>query len=174
MPVALRVILLLLGIGILNILIWIPLIIWIRRRSAAALAALREEIAASGERIVRGPEPALYRGASDVYSRVNGNGIILLTDRRLIFRKMTGGRVEVPVDEINAVREDKWFLSGYRSGRLHLILGTRQGAEVGFLVRDHAAWMDIARSIASGSFASSASSSTSTSSTTSTASTTST
>jgi hypothetical protein len=74
--------------------------------------------------------------------------VIVLTDRHLRFRKLTGGRVEVPLDRVVGVREDKWFRGAYRSGRPNLILQLRDGAEVGFMVADHAGWMAALREAA--------------------------
>ena len=99
-----------------------------------------DELGGSGERIVRAPESAVYRGASSRFSKVKGNGVITLTDRRLIFRKLFGSEIEVARGEIVALREDKWFLRSY-CGRMHLILELVDGTEIGFIVRNQAGWM---------------------------------
>ncbi len=99
-----------------------------------------DEASAAGETIRRGPEPALYRGAVFGYSQVDADGVILLTDRRLLFRKLTGGRVDVPIEKVAGVRKDKVFLGAYRSGREHLILHLSNRDAAGFLVADPAAW----------------------------------
>jgi hypothetical protein len=145
MTVARNVLLLILGIGLLQVLIWVPIIRWMRRKSAAAQAALEAEMAASGERVVRGPEQGEYRGASGSYSQVKGNCRMLLTDRRLVFVKVTGGRVDVPVDAITGVREDKVFLGSVVGGRTHVVVTMRDGSEVGFFARDQGAWMSALR-----------------------------
>ena len=146
-----QIVLLVVGILALQLLFWIPFGIWMNRKSKRLRAALQDEIAASGERAIRGPESALYCGATSVYPMVKGNGVAALTDRRLIFRKLIGAGVEVPLDRVVGVREDKWFLSGYRNGRMHLILRTRDGAEagaeVGFMFADHPGWMTTVRAI---------------------------
>ena len=67
--------------------------------------------------------------------------------RSLVFRKVIGGRVDVPLDQVVAVRQDKWFMKNYRGGREHLILKTRSGIEVGFFVHDLPAWMTRLRAI---------------------------
>src|SRR5438552_2314547 len=85
----LMIVLLVLGILGLQVLLWVPLVLWMRKKSARLLEALREELAAGGERAIRGPEPAFYGGASGVgYPEVKGNGVIVLTDRRLAFRRL--------------------------------------------------------------------------------------
>lgn len=145
--IALLVVGIVLGVLAIQAAIWIPLLGWMRRRSARLVAALNEELAASGEPPIRGPESALYRGSSGSHSRVKGNGVLALTSRRLIFHKLVGQPVEVPLDQIVGLREDKWFLGAYRSGRPHVILQLREGGEVGFMVRDHTGWMEAMRRV---------------------------
>ncbi len=131
----------LLAVAGLQAAIWIPLILWFRSRSRRWEAALRLELATSGETLARGPERANYEGASFGYPQVKGSGVIVLTDRRLLFRKATGGMIEVPLEAIAGLREAKTFLSAWRGGRPFLILQLASRAEVGFMVNDHPAWM---------------------------------
>lgn len=147
---AVEIVLLVLGILSLQAFILIPVVFWLRRKSARLIRELREDLAANGEPATRGPETALYRGATDRYPMVKGNGIIALTDRRLIFQLLLGSRIELSLDQLTGVREDKWFLRAY-TGRTHLILRMKDGAEVGFMVADHPAWMAALRTIATSS-----------------------
>jgi hypothetical protein len=135
----LQTVLLVLGILGLQVAVWVPLMIWWTRQSRALKAALPAEVQAAGEHLRRGPESAHYRGASAGYSRVKGNGVLVLTDRQLRFRKLTGGRIDVPLKEIVGMREAKRF-QGYVSGQTVLILQLRTGAEVGFIVTDLPGW----------------------------------
>jgi hypothetical protein len=137
-----EIVLLVVGILLAQVLLWIPILYWLKRRLLRVAAALIEEVAAAGERVVRGPDPGLYRGGSGGRSRVKGNGVAVLTDRRLVFRKAIGAAVDVPVADIVAVREAKWFLRSY-VGKMHVVLTLRDGAEVGFILHEHAAWMDL-------------------------------
>jgi hypothetical protein len=142
-----QIVLLVGGILAAQLLFWIPFAIWLRRKSARLTAALRDELSAAGEHATRGPEPAVYRGATAGYPLVNGNGVAVLTDRRLVFRKLIGAGLEVPLERVVGVREDKWFLVGYRNGQMHLILRTSDGNEVGFMFADHPGWMTTVRAI---------------------------
>jgi hypothetical protein len=121
--------------------IWIPLLLWFRRRTRKWKASLQSEIASSGETLVLGPERGLYGGASFGYPQVRGNGVMVLTDKRLLFRKLTGGIIEIALSDVAGMREDKVFLSSVRAGRIYLILQLKDRAEVGFIVHDHPAWM---------------------------------
>jgi len=140
------VVLLVVGILVVQALIWIPIVVALKRKSARLHASLRDELA-GGELATRGPESAVYRGATAGFPMVNGNGVAMLTDRRLIFRKLVGAGLEVPLDRVAGVREDKWFLGSYRSGRMHLILKMRDGNEVGFMFADHPGWMASVREL---------------------------
>lgn len=94
--IALQAAILVLAIAGIQALFWIPFTIWLRRKSRRQRVSLTDEVTAAGETIKRGPESALYRGSAFGYSQVSGNGVILLTDRRLLFRKLTGGRIDAP------------------------------------------------------------------------------
>jgi hypothetical protein len=125
----------------LNLAVWIVIVLTIRRRATAQAAAFRQELEASGEQIVFGPEPATYAGATDTYSRVRGTGILTLTQKRLVFHKTVGKPIEVQRSDITAVRESKVFLKNVRSKTSHLVVKVRGGAELGFTSRDLDGWL---------------------------------
>ena len=135
------IVVLVIGIALVNVIVWVPILLWLKKKRVAAHAALNVELAASGETIVRGPETGLYRGGTGGYSGVSGNATLLLTDRRLIVVKVTGGRVDVPRDRMTGVRLAKVFRGSLKAGRVHVVVSTSDGAEVGFLVGDPDAWV---------------------------------
>lgn len=130
----------LLGVTLVQVAVWIPLLVLWRKRSRAFLEEFRARAAATGERFVAGPESAVYRGGSRPYSAVKGNGTMTLTDRRLVFRKLTGGMVEVPASSITGTRQAKGFRGSRVGGATHLVVTTTDPAEVAFFVGDPAAW----------------------------------
>lgn len=136
--------LLVVGIVAPLIAVWVPLLRWLRRRHAGRTAALAAELAASGERVLRGPEPGNYRGASaEGYSRVKGNCVIAATDRRIVYRMLVGAGGEIPLERIVDVGERKAFLGSLVGGQVHLVLTLADGGEVGFFVRDVPAWREL-------------------------------
>jgi hypothetical protein len=97
--VALFVVLLVMGILAVNAMVWIPIIIWWRRKSRAIQAQLAATIESEGA--IRPPEKANYRGASAPgFPIVNNSGVIALTRRRLILLTLTGKSIEVPLTAI--------------------------------------------------------------------------
>jgi hypothetical protein len=131
--------LLILGIAAVQALIWIPIIVWWRRRARAAKEKLA--VAIESETRIRPPEKGLYRGATAPgYPVVNNNGTIALTARRLIFITLTGKLIDIPVAEIIGVREAKVFKTAVRGGRSHLIVKLPSG-EVAFYVASNADWI---------------------------------
>ena len=66
--------------------------------------------------------------------------IAALTEKRLIIRRLIGKPFDIPVSEFASVREDKWFLSSYRSGRLYVIIKLKDGIELCVIARD-ASWL---------------------------------
>jgi hypothetical protein len=113
------------------------LFVWLRGRVRRSRAAMAEEL--RDETVVRGPEPAIYRGSTGAYSHVMGNGVIALTAGRLIFRKVVGAGVDVPVAAITGVTTSKSFNRAVVGGRTHLVVHTATG-DVAFFVQDLDAW----------------------------------
>ncbi|MCA9717914.1 MAG: hypothetical protein H6713_33805 [Myxococcales bacterium] len=136
------IVLLVAGILALQVLLWIPIIAWLRRRTRQRLDALAGEL--TGEAIVLGPQAAVYRGSSCGLPRVKGNGVMALTEARLVFVFLTGGRLELPLSTLTGVRDDVWFLRSYHGGRPHVI-AQREDGEVGFIVTAHDDWMHALR-----------------------------
>jgi len=113
---------------------------WLFRRSKEWRRTFSESAELTGERIMVRPEPANYRGGTKPHSSVKGNGHLALTNRRLVFCKLTGAVEEVLVAGIVGTRRAAWF-RGARAGRRdHLVIDTVDPGEVGFFVRDIDAW----------------------------------
>lgn len=132
MNTAVFVVLLVIGIVAVLVLVWIPIIVWLRRRSRAVESQLASEI--EGESVVRAPEKGSYRGATAPgYPVVKNTGLIALTRQRLVFRTLTGKSIDVPVETITGVREATVFKGSVVGGQKHLIVETAAG-EIGFYV----------------------------------------
>jgi hypothetical protein len=143
-----EIVLLVLGIVVpLGVILALAFLI-IGRKIEQMRGVLRRELEASGQTPVRGPDRAGYQGASAGYTIVKGAGVAALTATQLVFRPVIGRPIDVPLDQITGVRDDKWFLGSYKSGRMHTILKLRSGAEVGFMFQDHEGWMAAFRAIA--------------------------
>ncbi|MCA9647656.1 MAG: hypothetical protein H6718_03315 [Polyangiaceae bacterium] len=141
---ALFVVALVAGILLLQLLIWIPVSSWLRRRSREEVEALGRELEAKGETLVLGPEAALYRGSNAGHGIARGNALIALTNKRLLVRRIVGDPIEVRVGEIAGVRETKWFLGGMQGRRMHLVFRLPGGGELGVMLIDkqkHAEWL---------------------------------
>lgn len=139
-----EVVLLVVGIvavvAALQIAVWVPVIRWVRKRSAASVAGIGDELLTTGEVVVRGPESVVYRGGSAAFPRVKGNGALALTQDRLVFRFLTQNGFEVRSDQIRSVREERWFKGASKGGRMHLVLEVHGGDEIGFYTTDNAGW----------------------------------
>ncbi len=122
------------GVGAINATVWILIFRAMRRRADR----MREDLSASGEKIILGPERATYRGSTSG-SRVKGLGTAALTDRRLLFRGAFGTPIEIPRASITAVREERIFLRSVTS-RTHTVLRLTDGSDVAFYFRDPSAW----------------------------------
>ena len=135
-----QVVLLVLGILAFNVALWIPIVLWLRSRTRAIIAALTHDFDVSGERTLVAPESALCGGATGPHPRARGNAVVALTDRRLVVRRLAGDAFEIARADITAVREAKSFL-GRSRGTPFVVVTSRDGSEVGLLVREHRAWL---------------------------------
>ena len=134
-----------LGIGVVNVLVWVPIIMWMRRRSRAAAAELT--VAIEAETVIRPPESGTYRGATaQGYPTVKNTGVIALSRQRLVFLTLTGKLIEIPLTAITGLRESKAFKGSLVGGRTHLLVGTASG-EIGFFASDTAAWINAITSV---------------------------
>lgn len=139
MSTALFVVVLVAGILAAQLMAWSLIVVWFRRRRRVIASRLESDIAA--ETVIRSPEPGTYRGATIVgYPMVNNDGMIALTQQRLVFHTLTGKVIEVPVTDITGVREAEVFKRAVKAGRQHLIIQTSSG-DIGFYVNDNAAWI---------------------------------
>ena len=139
--------LLVLAIAGVQALVWIPIIVWWRRRARAATAQLAAAI--ESETVIRPPEKGIYRGSTAPgYPTVNNNGTIALTDRRLIFVTVTGKLIDIPRADIIGVREAKVFKTSVRGGRSHMILQISSG-EIGFYVSSNSDWIGAIKTLTS-------------------------
>lgn len=137
------VVTLVLGIAAINLAIWVPVILWFRRRTRNAYARLAASI--EGETVLCPPEKGNYRGATAAgYPMVNNNAVIALTNRRLVCITVTGKTIEIPTQTITGVREAKVFKASVAGGRMHLVVGVPSG-EIGFFVSDNDAWLKAIR-----------------------------
>lgn len=137
-----QIILLVVGILAIDLIILILIFGWIKRKSASLIESVRNELMIRGEKTIRGPETAIYRGGTGNSSKIKGNGLIVLTNRSLIFKKIIGQGLEISLEQIKNLRQDKWFLNSYRNGRFHLILQLKNGDEIGFIVQNHSVWLE--------------------------------
>jgi hypothetical protein len=139
----------LVGVAILALaaLLVASLLRWLTRMATRNRTRLDDVL--SVEPAVRGPERASYRGSTGGYSRVSATGLIALTERTLLFRKTTGGAVDVPLAAISGVRLSRQF-TRRRFGPLLLVVQAHLG-EVVYLVSDPEGWRDAIRRAVTGS-----------------------
>jgi len=142
MMVVLLVLGIVLFVALVQALIWIPLMLRWKRRNAAFWAAFDDGVAAGAETVVVPRESGMYRGSTGARSQVRGNGRITLTSRRLLFRKATGGVVDVPTAEIRGVHRSKGFNGSIVGTHEHLVVELADGSEVGYFVTDTDAWAE--------------------------------
>ena len=101
------------------------LVLFIRRRRRRVQVRIAADL--SSETALRGPG-------------VGGNGRLVLTSSRLIFRIYVGTDVVIALEQITGLREQATYQHRRIGGRRFMIVVTDAG-EVAFAVREIAAWM---------------------------------
>lgn len=104
---------------------------------------------AAHARVVIGPASALFRGSDAKFGSIKGNGIICLTDDNLLFEKITGQKIKISRAEITDATVEEWFKGkpSFATGGKHVVIKTRDGNRIGFLVRDAEMWVNKIKSL---------------------------
>lgn len=126
----------------LSVLVVVALVL--RRVGAHAAAradALRDEVTARGEAWVLPLQAGALQGCEGTLDRLKGDGVVGLTESRLLFEPIVGRGVSLPLARLAAVRatHDRHRLS--RGGRSRLVLELDDGSRLGLLVRDESEWL---------------------------------
>jgi len=108
------------------------------RRQAAGL---KKELDSAGEPIVLGPEVGFYQGSLGGIVSLKTQGVVALTNRRIVFRQPLGKDIEFRLPQIHGVSENAWFQGNYRGGRSFVILTLGDGTQSALMVKDHDLWM---------------------------------
>lgn len=124
-------------IGLVLFLCFVIYMSWKKRK----IAGLFRQMKLSGETFLINPEFASFRGATAKYGRVKCDGVIGLTNDKIIFIPFIGSKTEIPLKEIRDVSEEKKFLGHYRAGITVLVLHGQE-AEIGFYVKDNMKWQN--------------------------------
>ena len=116
-----------------NLLVWIPLGLWIRRRAQRARAELAEEV--GGRAVLRAGGARFYGRRSAGLGQIRGTGHLAVTSDEVVFVQWVPRRtLRVRRDDIEAIDTPRAFLVK-TSGRRLLRIRWRDGAEV-----DEVAW----------------------------------
>ena len=144
-----QIILLIIGILVLNVSIWFAISRWINRRIEIIKSKLLEEYCSGPVGFIIEPKSAIYRGADTRFGNIKGNGVICLTEKSLIFNKITGQKIEIHQEEIkDAIVEESFKgMISLATGGKHLVIKTKDGNRVGFLVRDAEVWSEKIRAL---------------------------
>lgn len=144
-----QIILLIVGILVINALIWFAIIYWMKRRIEAIKSRMREEYSSENGKLIIEPKSAIYRGAEMWFGNIKGNGVVCLTEKGLIFNKITGQKIEIKRAEIKEAIVEESFKGkpSFATGGKHLIIKTTDGNRVGFLLQDAEAWSEKIRAL---------------------------
>ncbi len=132
-------------LGILVICVSAGAFFWMRRKLTQISKELLVLAKQSGELIQIQPQSAIFRGADRDFGNVKGNGVILLTDKRILFKKLTGQEMFLERGHITRVASDDNFKgeTSLAAGGRHLIVTTKDGNRIGFLVKHVDNWTTV-------------------------------
>ncbi|MFZ1985968.1 MAG: hypothetical protein WAU91_16235, partial [Desulfatitalea sp.] len=137
-------VLLVAGIFLIQAMVWIAVFRWVKMKTEALKSHISAQASGGTEGFVIGPKSALFRGSDARFGNVKGNGVICLTENRLLFEKLTGQRIELNRAEIVSTTVEKSFKGklSFGTGGRHLVITTKDGNRIGFLVRDAETWSE--------------------------------
>jgi hypothetical protein len=118
---------------------WVAIVVWLRSRLLRLRAEMIEDARRAGEALRIPPRSALYQGNTAERVPVRGNGILCVTERRVWFRRAVGDEVSIALDDVDTTALASTFRGRSALGtgaKAHLVVRLRDGAEVGFTVRE--------------------------------------
>ncbi|GAA3829084.1 hypothetical protein [Nocardioides panacisoli] len=139
MHVVVFVVLLVLGILAINGVVWGIVLTALSRRRRARMAELQADLAATGDRVVLGPDRGNYCGGTGDFPRVANNSLLTLTTADLLIHPYLGRAVTVPVAAITGVRVEKAWNGRVVAGKHFLVVSSDHG-EVGLFAPDPDRW----------------------------------
>lgn len=116
------------------------LFVLIKRKMEIAKDEIIRMIQLSGDKVKIPPERGSFRGATNKLGRIKSDGIIALTDKKLIFQKALSAVFEIDLADVVEITTDAKFLGAWRAGATHLILNLINDERVGFYVADLEKW----------------------------------
>ncbi|MCU0580048.1 MAG: hypothetical protein MUF69_10985 [Desulfobacterota bacterium] len=138
-----QIILLIVAIFVVQAGIWFLMSRWLSKKTGALKNKLIEQYRQANTKFIIEPQSALYRGADVRFGNVKGNGVICLTEKALLFEKITGQKIEIPRAEITGADVEKSFKgqTSLATGGRHLVVKTKEGNRIGFLLKNAEEWV---------------------------------
>jgi len=140
-----QIILLVAAIFLIQALIWFVVFRWVKMKTEALKSKMIAQCNRMSERTVIGPKSAIYRGADARFGNIKGNGIICLTENTLFFEKLTEQKIDIARADIAKVTVETSFKgkTSFATGGKHLVIKTRDGNRIGFLLKGAEEWSAI-------------------------------
>ncbi len=131
------------GIIIIQALVWIIIFWWMKKKSRKLSHKILEKCRMTDEEIIIEPKSGLCRVSNTRFGKVNGNGVICLTKNKLIFEMLTGQSIEISRSEIADATVEESFNGkrAFATGGKYLVIKTKDGSRIGFLIKDAKLWV---------------------------------
>lgn len=126
-----------------SVVILINLLVYgVKSRAADVLKEVETELEKSGEKVLLKDAWANFFGLKSLgWAQVRGNGILVLTDKRVCFyRYYPKKQISIPLESITNLETVKSYLG--KSKFSDLVKITYNEDETAFLVRDVSLWID--------------------------------
>lgn len=135
----LQIVVLIAGI---NLAVWSLVFVRLHRQTRQIV----EEARRLGEDLVIPPVKASYQGWTKRFGFAKTIGRIALTNHRIIFKRLLGSDIIIPLEEIAEVSDTVHLGRLRHTFRNYLSMQLRDGTEVVFVVNDQARWIGQIRS----------------------------
>lgn len=126
------------------ICIWAIILFWIRRKTQDIAHAFKARSREMGETLIIDPQSCVYRGSDREYGNIKGNGVIALTNKRILFKKLIGQEIVIELSHISGTSIENTFKgeTAFATGAQHLVVVTTDDNRIGFLVRNAEKWIE--------------------------------
>jgi len=139
-----EVVVLIAVILLIQAVLWLLIARWVKGKTQRLMQNMYERCRRENTGFIIEPQSGLYRGSDSQFGNVKGNGAICLTEHALLFEKIMGQRIEISRTElVDATVEDRFKGNpSIATGGKHLVIKTRDGNRIGFLLSNAELWAE--------------------------------
>jgi len=120
-----------------QVIIWSLYFYW----AGQAVEKIKTQCSQQGEHILIGPGKATYQGWTRRFGIAQTMGRIVLTEKRLLFKRPLQADIDIPLDEVLSVSDTAQCLKIKHTSSSYLSLVLKDKTEIVFMVHNQKEWI---------------------------------